>query len=114
MRELVRLRDAAKRFEDAGISVIVASTDTAENAKEGAARFELPFPIVTDADGLLMDRTGLRHKGQGPGGKDVFYATLFLVDRKGVVRWRFTPERLNHRATPDEILAAASEIGSDG
>ncbi len=110
----MRLRDSAKRFEDAGISVIVASTDTAANAREAAARFELPFPILTDADGLLIERTGLRDKGQGPGGSDVFYATLFLVDRKGIVRWRFTPDRLNRRATPEEILAAAAEIGSDG
>lgn len=109
MRELVRLRDRYEEFEKAGVAIVAVTTQPADACRPRVERLRLPFPVVSDEDGLLLERTGLRHEGAGPDGSDLFYATAFLVDRGGVVRWRFAPTRLTERASPDEILRAARE-----
>ena len=107
----MRLRDANRAFQAAGVDVLVCRAHTAGEVKAAAERFHLPFPIVAD-DGALMDALGLRHVGAGPGGGDTFYATSFLLDRNGVVREAFVPTNLRHRADPADILAAAAALPS--
>ena len=110
MRELVQLRDRFEEFERAGVAVVAATTEPAAEARPHVERLRLPFPVVSDEDGLLLKRTGLRQPGQGPHRSDVFYATLFLVDSAGVVRWRFASHKVTERASLEDILAAAERV----
>lgn len=91
------------------MSIAVVSAEGLEAAKAGAERFRLPFPVLVDPGGVLMDRTGLRHAGGGSEG-DVYFASLYLVDGGGIVRWAHVPTDLRARAHPDEILAAARSL----
>lgn len=105
--ELVRLRDAASELDAAGIEVVVLTAESRDRAAAGAARHRLPFPVVSDTDGRLMDALGLRHAGGGPSGRDIFYSTAFLLDAEGRVAWSFAPDKFNVRASPQEILRVA-------
>lgn len=86
---------------------MAASSDGASTARKKAERLGLTFPVVSDERGRLMDALGLRHRKAGPDLSDVFYATLFLVDEHGTVKWKHATDNVGARATPDEILAAA-------
>lgn len=106
MAELVRLRERKADLDAASIEVVVVSTESVEASREGAARFELPFQVVGDADGILLDALGLRHEDGGLHG-DVFYASSYLISSDGIVRFALAPDNLRRRATPDEVIAAA-------
>ncbi len=105
----MRLRDRARDFEDAGVEIVVAFEGSKDDAQRGAQRFRLPFPVVVD-DGRLMAATGVKDAGHGPGGTDVFFASSYLVDRDGVVRFAFIGSSVRSRAEPDDVLAAARGI----
>ncbi len=102
----MRLRDRVKEFDDAGIEIVVAFRGDAEAAKKGAERFRLPFPVAVD-DGRLMEATGVKDAGAGPGGDDVFFASSYLVDQRGTVRFAFVGTSVRSRAEPDDVLSAA-------
>lgn len=106
MAELVRLRERAPDLDAEGVRVVVISTEDDAASKAGAARFELPFPVVGDDEGALLDRLGLRHEDGGRQG-DVFFSASYLIDDAGVVRFALTPDNWRRRADPDEVLAAA-------
>ncbi len=87
---------------------MAASSDGTGTAQRKAESLGLTFPVLCDERGRLMDALGLRHKKGGPDRSDVFYATLFLVDERGAVKWKHATDNVGARATPGEILAAAA------
>jgi peroxiredoxin len=105
--ELVRLRDRQDDFQTAGVEVAAVSADDLEKSRSAVAKYELPFDVFSDEQGLLMDALGLRHTGRSPDGSDIYYATLYLVDHRSEVVWRFASRRTNERCPPDRILEAA-------
>ena len=107
MAELVRLRDLRDDFQAAGVSIAVVSAENPEKSRNAAEKYELPFDVFSDEQGRLMESLGLRHAGQGPGRSDIYYATLYLVDHRSEVVWRFASRRTNERCPPERILEAA-------
>ena len=85
-------------------------------------RLDLPMRIVSDVDGTLMDPLNIRHDGGLPPGlvtgeiskrvssRDVFLATNYLTDERGVIRWIFRPDTYRMRVSVDEILAAIDAL----
>ena len=106
----MRLDQHRSEFRARDVRLVAVSSDSPAKLAEGKDRFDLPFAFVSDEHGALMDRLGLRHEGAGPGGHDIFYATLLLLDRDGVVRWKHVPEDLRARATPEQVLAAVDAL----
>lgn len=49
--EACAFRDAWQRYQDAGVAVIGVSADSADNHRSFAAQHDLPFPLISDADG---------------------------------------------------------------
>ena len=114
MEELVRLRDRYDDFQAAGVDIAVASTDTRERSSYAAKKYKLPFDVFSDDQELLLNALGIRHANQGPKRADVFYATSYLVDRRGQVVWAFASPQVNERVSPEQILQAAVRSGQSG
>ena len=86
-------------------------------------RLDLPMRILSDVDGSLMDPLGIRHDGGMPPNliagevgrinpsKDLFLATNYLVDERGVIRWIYRPDTYRMRASIDELVAAIDALG---
>jgi peroxiredoxin len=69
---------------------------------------ELDFTILSDPDSRVIGRYGILN----PDGQGWPHPTVFLIDRDGVVRWRFMEVDYRVRASNADILAAMAEIRS--
>jgi peroxiredoxin len=80
-------------------------------AAEDGRRLE--FPLLSDPDHAVIARYGLLNQ-QDPQDRPIPHPTVFLIDREGVVRWKFI--EINYRIRPEneDILRALAAIGADG
>lgn len=107
-----------------GVEVIAVSVDPPHISEALRRKLELPMKILSDVDGTLMDPLGIRHDGGMPPNliagevgrinpsRDLFLATNYLVDEKGVIRWIYRPDTYRMRASIDELLAAVDSLGA--
>ena len=87
--EACSFRDRYEVFRDAGAEVIGISTDSSESHTRFAARFRLPFVLLSDKEGEIRERYGVRATfGLFPG------RTTFVIDREGVIRHVFSSQFL--------------------
>jgi peroxiredoxin len=71
------------------------------------------FTFLSDADGVLLDALGIRHRG-GNMGEDIAFPTALLVDGAGVIRWAYQSDTYRQRARPDEIFGAIAQLDGHG
>lgn len=80
-QEACAFRDAFEEFVDAGAVVIGISGDSDESHRAFATSRQLPFHLVSDADGSLRRLYGVpRIFGLLPG------RVTYVIDREGIVR----------------------------
>jgi peroxiredoxin len=88
------------------VALAAISVDPLEVSAPLAAELGLPFPLLSDADGAVIESVGVLDPGN-----QTAWPSLFLVDEEGVVLWRHLPEsfRFEDRATAELVLAAVRE-----
>ena len=65
------------------------------------------FPLLSDPDHRVIDHYGLLNdKARRP----IPHPTTLVIDRKGVVRWRFTEVDYRVRPSNEDILKQVSKI----
>ena len=69
----------------------------------------LEFPLLSDPDHAVIDRYGLLNQ-QDPEARPVPHPTVFVIDRSGIVRWKFIEIDYRIRPTNEQILAALIEV----
>ena len=85
--EACSFRDSYQVFKDAGAEVVGVSADTAESHQQFAAKYHLPFVLLSDGDGALRKRYGVPTTfGMFPG------RVTYIIDREGVVRHIFSSQ----------------------
>lgn len=67
---------------------------------------DIDFTLLSDSASLVIGRYGLLN----PDGRGWPHPTVFIIDRAGVVRWRFMEENYRIRATNEDVLAALSRL----
>ena len=107
--ELSVLNEYYERLRTAGVELFAVSVDTPEVSEALRQRLGVPFTFLSDADGTLLDRLGIRHVG-GHDGDDIAYPAQILVDRAGIIRWTFRGDSYRQRARPEEVLAAIAAL----
>jgi thioredoxin-dependent peroxiredoxin len=87
--EACSFRDSYEVFRHAGAEVIGISTDSAESHERFAARFRLPFVLLSDQGGVVRERYGVtKTLGIFPG------RSTFLIDREGIILHIFSSQFL--------------------
>jgi thioredoxin-dependent peroxiredoxin len=87
--EACSFRDSYEVFRERGAEVIGVSADSALSHARFAARFRLPFVLLTDSDGSVRERYGVAKTfGIFPG------RATYLIDRHGVIRHIFSSQFL--------------------
>lgn len=86
------------------------SVDPPATSRRVKQRLKSRFTFLSDRDGALLDRLGIRHRRGRNDGVDIAYPTAVLVDESGVVRWTFQAHRYNERARAEEIFAAIAAL----
>jgi peroxiredoxin Q/BCP len=98
-KQACSLRDGYQRLTDAGIAVIGVSADDVDSHAAFAEKYDLPFPLVADPDGAIIDAYGVAGRF---GNAD---RVTFLIDEDGIIQQVFTD--IDVAAHADEILEAA-------
>jgi peroxiredoxin len=60
--------------------------------------------LLSDADHAVIDRYGLLNAEAAARGRFLPHPTTYVLDRKGVVRWKFTEKDYKVRPTNEAIL----------
>jgi peroxiredoxin Q/BCP len=87
--EACSFRDSYEVFRDAGAEVIGVSADSSQSHEQFAARFRLPFVLLSDKGEVVRRRYRIaKTLGIFPG------RSTYLIDREGVIRHIFSSQFL--------------------
>jgi peroxiredoxin Q/BCP len=87
--EACSFRDQYEVFREAGAEVIGISADSARSHERFAARFRLPFVLLSDREGAVRRLYGVsKTLGIFPG------RSTYLIDREGIIRLIFASQFL--------------------
>ena len=79
-REACSFRDSQAEFEKHGALILGVSKDSLKSHEKFAAKYRLPFPLLTDSGNNLRKRLG------NPGGGQFISRITYVVDKQGTVR----------------------------
>jgi len=86
-REAIEFRDIAKEFEKEGAIILGVSKDSVKSHQKFKQKHQLPFTLLSDPEGKVLDLYGVWKKkslyGRTFMGTE---RTTFLVDEKGIVK----------------------------
>ena len=98
-----------------GTEILAVSVDDRERQQLMVERVreefgvELEYTLLSDPDHAVIDRYGLFNADEARG-RPVPHPTVVVIDRAGVVRWRFT--EVDYRVRPEnaDIVAALGAL----
>jgi peroxiredoxin len=94
------------------VQILAVSVDNHEESKKFGEmlpqRFEgeFDFPLLEDKDHKVIDRYGIFN----PESKGWPHPATFVIDPKGVVRWKFIEVDYKKRASNEQIRQALAKI----
>ncbi len=104
-RQACSIRDAYQEFEEAGIKVLGVSLDDRESHRRFAAKYDLPFALLSDTDHTASDAYGVYGEKQFMGKRYMGVdRKTFLIDERGRIKKVFDKVNVDEHA--DEVLEA--------
>lgn len=104
-RQLCDYRDGIEAFAGLGVSVVGISNDSAESHRKFKEKHQLPFPLLTDA----TLEVAAKYESKGLMGMK---RSVYLLDEKGIIRYRHVEALAAFRRPREEILQAIADIGA--
>lgn len=102
-------RDLQGRFQAVGALIVGASRDGLKAQQNFKAKYELPFPLVSDVDETLCQAFGVIKEKNMYGRKVMgIERSTFLVDADGMLRREWRKVKVPGHA--EEVLAALGEL----
>jgi peroxiredoxin len=113
-----------------GVSLVAASADRPERLRETLAEHELGYTLVSDSSAAGMRAFGIAwrvpddefeslrgmgvdlEKASGEGHHLLPVPAVFLIDREGVIRYRYANPDFRVRLEPETLIEAAREFVS--
>jgi peroxiredoxin len=111
-QQLGELKSLLTKNEKEKIQILAVSIDSHEDSKRFVQilkeRFagDLDFPMLEDKNHKVIDRYGILN----PDGKGWPHPATYIIDKKGVLRWRFVEVDYRKRPTNEQILEALRKI----
>jgi len=84
---------------------VAISVDSPEESREFAANRSITVPLLSDPGMTVISAYGVAMEGDG-----IAVPAVFVVDRKGLVRWRLIGETMWNRPPAETLLEAASPL----
>jgi len=94
------------------VQILAVSIDSREDSKKFLQKLkerfagDLDFPMLEDKNHKVIDRYGIIN----PDGKGWPHPATYVIDKQGVVRWRFVEVDYRKRHTNEQILEALRKI----
>ncbi len=100
--EACAFRDDFEKFQATGAQVIGISDDSTESHGRFAAKYKLPFILLSDKGGRVRKLYGVKKTfGVIPG------RVTFVIDRNGIVRHTFSSQSSPGRHIEEALIALA-------
>jgi len=96
-RQMCDYRDGIEAFAGLGVRVVGISNDDADSHRKFKAKYNLPFILLTDSDLAVAER----YDSKGLMGMK---RSVFLIDEKGVIRYKHIESLAMFRRSRDELL----------
>ena len=112
MAQLGELQNLLSKKEREATQLLAVSTDTHADSQKLALRLQAAskdgtnFPLLADSDHKVIDRYGLFN----PDGRGWPHPTTYVIDKQGVVRWKFTEVDYRIRPTNKQIIAELRKL----
>jgi thioredoxin-dependent peroxiredoxin len=107
--EACAFRDALPDFSKVKAAIIGVSKDTVASHEKFKAKFKLPFPLASDADGKICEAYGAWAEKSMYGKKYMgIERSTFLIDEKGILRGIWRKVKVDGHA--QEVLEAAAAL----
>ena len=98
--------------EKENVQILTVSIDSHEDSKKFVQKLkerfpgDLDFPMLEDKEHKVINRYGILN----PDGKGWPHPATYVIDKQGIVRWKFIETDYKKRPTNDQILAALRQI----
>ena len=110
-RYLGKLRDHWPRLRERGAQVVAISPEPPATSRVLAEQLSLPFPLLSDSQGRVIDAYGVRN-GFRAARAVLPHAAVFVIDAGGFVRFRGIDRNFKKRTTIRTILASLDAIAA--
>lgn len=102
-KEACGFRDSFDKLKAAGVEVIGVSPDSVASHQKFAAKYELPFTLISDTDKQICEEYGVWQEKSMYGRKYMGVArTTFVIDKKGKIAHVF--EKVKAAGHEQEVL----------
>lgn len=106
--EACSMRDNYSTLEAKGYQVIGVSVDSPESHAKFAAKYSLPFPLISDTDHRLVEQVGVWGEKSMYGRKYMgTIRTTFIIGEDGIVERIYLPKQIKTKTHAEQILADA-------
>jgi peroxiredoxin len=112
VEQLGKLKSLLSKQEKEKVQIVAVSTDNHEESKKFgemlSKRFEgeFDFPLLEDKEHKVINRYGIFN----PDGRGWPHPSIYVIDPKGVVRWKFIEVDYKKRASNQQIRQALAKI----
>jgi peroxiredoxin len=104
------LRTRHDSFSEAGVALFAISVDSVYSHRAYAEQLGgLPFELLADFERKVVTEWGVR-RDDVAGYSGMPMRSVFILDREGVVRWRWVRSKEQPLPDPDELLAEAVRV----
>ena len=102
-RQMCDYRDGIEAFAGLGVRVVGISNDDADSHRKFKAKYDLPFTLLTDSDLAVAERFDSK-------GLMGMKRSVFLIDEKGVIRYKHIESLAMFRRSRDELLKEIARL----
>ncbi len=104
------IEEHKQQIESRGVKIVAISVDPPQVTRDHAAKQGYSYLFLSDEKLDVIRRYDLLHEG-GFRGADIARPAEFLLDPRGVVRWRNLTESYRVRPKGEQILEALDRAG---
>ena len=110
-KEVCVFRDDATKFNALGAQVVGISVDSLFTLKVFAQTYNLQFPLLSDFNKKVSRAYGVLHETWVAFGyKGVSKRAAFVLDGKGILRYKWSTDAPSNEPPYDEILGALGKL----
>jgi len=104
------LQSRIDEIHAAGAVVLAICKDPVEDNARTAENLKLDFSILSDPKLEVTDAYDLLHREASIDGGDIARPAVFIIDRKGIVRWRELTTNWRVRVRSETVLEQLGAI----
>lgn len=110
-KEMCTFRDGFDRLESAGAQLVGISVDSLYTLKVFAQTYNLGFPLLSDFNKKVIKLYDvLQDPWVANGYRGVAKRAVFLVDKKGILRYRWVTDAPANEPPYEEVMTAAAKL----